>query len=505
MMNININININGIYKKIYSAAFLACIAVLPMSDTIALRNILFGVMLALFSFGIGFSIHIRASTTAALKWVPIPLLLWILYLCLFPLWAPLPDIAWENLRGQWGESIVAWIVAFGAVVILGKRGPGLWSLGIASAFPLLVHLTLSLLAVAGIWSPAFYDHQNLVGLSEEVNRWLHGDWVFGNFHNPMAERFHGVEVMHGNAGYASSVAIAIFATIFIGCRNQLRSTESVLSLLAIGLCFLSIVIFKSRGALLFGGLVLLAGFAWVIWFDRFHTVNYFKSTIGSPGVKLRATLILSLLLAVGTMAYWSIKHDKRWEQMTDKVISGFMVKNPIGTLCRGLSASDEAQIRTRLAGHSEGYVADVLDGLKGEDGGRIILMRAGVEMVPEHPLGLDGSRQSYERLLQGQCNGAPMLNFAHTHNSWIDLSLALGWVGVFLFGWVLLWFMRQAVTARYAQARNPRHGLLFLLAGFWLIRGFFDSLYREHYLEMQAMLLMYLYGSIVSDNRTSG
>lgn len=496
------HININSIYKKIYAAAFLGCIAVLPMSDTIALRNILLGFMLALFLGGMGFSPHIRASTTAALKWVPLPLVLWILYLCLFPLWAPLPDIAWENLRGQWGESIVAWVVAFGAVVVLGKQGPGLWSLGIASAFPLCVHLTLSLLAVAGIWSPAFYDHQNLVGLYQEVANWIHGDWTLGNFHNPIAERFHGVEVMHGNAGYASSVAIAIFTAIFLGSRNQLRSTESALSLLAIGLCFLSIVIFGSRGALLFGGPIVFGGFAWRYWFDHAPSVDRFQYGPGSSVRKVRTTLVVSLLFAVGAMTYWSVKHDKRWEPMLDKVAAGFMVKDPVGTLCQGLSVSDEAEIRVRLAGRSDDYVKDVLDGLKGQDGGRVILMRAGIEMVFEHPLGLDGSRQSYEQLIQDQCHGVPVLEFAHTHNSWIDLSLALGWLGAFLFAWMLICFIRQAVTVKYAPEQDSVRGVLLLLAGFWLVRGFFDSLYREHYLEMQAMLLIYLYGSIMSDDR---
>ena len=32
------------------------------------------------------------------------------------------------------------------------------------------------------------------------------------------------------------------------------------------------------------------------------------------------------------------------------------------------------------------------------------------------------------------------------------------------------------------------------LLSVFWFVRGFFDSLYREHYLEMQALLMIYIY-----------
>ena len=491
-------------YKKVYAAAFLGCIAVLPMSDTIALRNILLGTMLALFAGGIGFSSNIRSDAAVAVKWVPIPLILWIVYLCIFPLWAPLPEVAWDNLRGQWGESILAWVVAFGAVVVLGKQGPGLWSLGIASAFPLLVHLALSILAVAGIWSSDFYDHQNLTGLYEEVSRWVRGDFVLGNFHNPIAERFHGIEVMHGNAGYASSVAIAIFTAIFFGSRDQVRPVESALSLLAIGLCFLSVVIFRSRGALLFGCFIVAAGCAWQYRTARARRAARSHHGPGSAFGMARSALVLSLFLAIGSMTYWSVEHDKRWAPMLDKVVAGFMVEDPTETLCRGLSAEDEAKLRERLAGQSENYINKVISGLKGQDGGRVILMRAGLEMAAEHPLGLDGSRQSYERQIQAQCHGLPTLNFAHTHNSWIDMSLALGWVGAALFCWTLMYFLKVAVSIQSPYLNDSTKTALLLLAGFWLVRGFFDSLYREHYLEMQAMLLIYIYRAAISDDQIS-
>ena len=471
-------------YKKVYAAAFLGCIAVLPMSDTIALRNILLGVMLALFAGGIGFSSTVRSDAAVAVKWVPIPLILWIVYLCLFPLWAPLPEVAWENLRGQWGESIVAWVVAFGAVVVLGKQGPGLWSLGIASAFPLLVHLALSILAVAGIWSSDFYDHQNLTGLYEEVSRWVRGEFVFGNFHNPIAERFHGIEVMHGNAGYASSVAIAIFTAIFFGSRDQVRPAESALSLLAIGLCFLSVAIFRSRGALLFGVFIVAAGFAW----------HYGSARAHSRSGASRSALVLALFLVIGSITYWSVQNDKRWAPMLDKVVAGLMVEDPIGTLCRGISEKDEAKLRQRLVGQSEDYVDKVITGLKGQDGGRILLMRAGTDIMLENPWGYDGSRESYQGLIRLKCHGEPILGFSHSHNSWIDLSLAIGWLGMALFFSIFYQLFTAARKRIISSCKDVSFLALGLLTIFWVFRGFFDSLYREHYLEMQATILMYLY-----------
>jgi len=318
-------------------------------------------------------------------------------------------------------------------VVVLGKTGPGLWALGLASAFPLFVHLVLSALAFAGIWSPDFYSHQNLSGLYAEISRWLQGDFVSGNFHSPIAERFQGVEVMHGNAGYASSVAIAIFMAIFLESRHHLRSARSLWSLLATGLCFLSIVIFKSRGALLFA--CVIASAACILHYGR--TVRAQQSNRHSPGERSGrrpVLLVLSLFFAIGCAMYWSVRHDDRWAPMLDKVAAGFSVKDPVSALCQGLSPEDEARLRERLAGRSEDYIKEVKSGLEGQDGGRVVLMRAGMQMAGEHPLGTDGSRQSYERLMGLRCGGRPVLHFAHTHNSWIDLSLALGWAGATLF-----------------------------------------------------------------------
>ena len=225
------------------------------MSDTIALRNILLVLMLVLLIVGNICSEQIRARTLKVAKVVPLPLVLWIVYLCLFPLWAPMQTLAWENLFGQWGESIIAWIVGFGAFIVLYNRGPGLMSLGIASAFSLIVHLVLSALALMGIFSENFYRKRTLGGLVDEIYAWSHGDLTWMNFHNPLAEGFNGIEVMHGNLGYASSLAIIIFSSVLVrGCKENNRISILTCTT-AIALCFLSLFIIRSRGAIIFGSI----------------------------------------------------------------------------------------------------------------------------------------------------------------------------------------------------------------------------------------------------------
>ena len=175
----------NTIYKKIYAFAFLGCVAVLPMSDTIALRNIFLASMLFLIVYGVMFSFDIRKDFSRSIKLIPIPLILWVLYLCIFPLWAPMPTIAWENLRGQWGESIIAWTVGLGAAVVFRGDGPDLWDIGLASAFPLIIHLLLACLAYFGVFSVDYYGRQSLAGLFLEFTNWLSKDSITHQYFHP--------------------------------------------------------------------------------------------------------------------------------------------------------------------------------------------------------------------------------------------------------------------------------------------------------------------------------
>lgn len=182
---------------------------------------------------------------------------------------------------------------------------------------------------------------------------------------------------------------------------------------------------------------------------------------------------------------------------MMDKVQLGLFLEKPLDILCEGLPSEVELQIRSGLAGQSPAYVDDVLEGLKGQDGGRLLLMRAGLDLMLDNPNGLDGSRQSYQKLMERKCGHTPRLHFAHSHQSWIDLSLALGWVGVLLFAGVMFYFMRQGWHSMENSNFVAFGTALFLLSAFWITRGMVDSVYREHYLQMQAVLLAYAYWRI--------
>jgi hypothetical protein len=194
------------------------------------------------------------------------------------------------------------------------------------------------------------------------------------------------------------------------------------------------------------------------------------------------------------------MSRDLRWQTMVDKMRIGLAQEQPAKVLCDGLSAADEKKIRQDFADRDTAYVDDLIDGLNTQDGGRIMLMRAGVSLVLENPRGQDGSRISYQKLMAQKCGHPPRLGFAHLHQSWMDLSLALGWLGAALFAGVLYSFARAGMGAITRPAIAPWALALTVISVFWFMRGFADSLYREHYLQMQALLMAYLLGRMRID-----
>lgn len=485
-------------YKKTYAFAFMGCIAVLPMSDTIALRNIFLAIMLLLIFSGLISSPGIRQDFTRGAKLIPLPVVLWISYLCVFPLWAQIPETAWANLKGQWGESIVAWFVGFGAAVLFAESRLSLWQLGLASVFPILVHLLLACFAYIGFFSSEYYGHADLGGLLVEVMHWVQGEFKPDGRHYPMRDGFLGIETQPGNIGYASSVAISIFTTLFLIGKRTSNISEMIKAAILVVLCFLSILIARTRGGLLFGILMIVLVSIFEGLVVKSQSEKDIKSKFFNESSPFRNLIICAVIFTLGGLTYLGTKADPRWSTMVDKVKIGFSIADPIASLCHGISPEEELAIRNRLAPKPPSYIQEVIDGVKGQDGGRVILMRAGIQLVLNNPFGLDGSRQSYEQLIRSECGGAPKLYFANAHNSWIDLALGLGGVGVILFLLMLFNFLRYSLTSIVKIDNNPCARLVGVLAAFWIIRGFFDSLYREHYLQMQGLVISYLYISAI-------
>lgn len=481
---------------KILRNLFLTYVAVLPIAETIALRNVL---LVAAFFF-LGYFLLFRRDAMAlpasfAMDKRLIPLGVWVAFLVLFPLWAQEQTPAWENLRGQWGQSILAWLLGIGVVMVCGDRGPSVARLALASGVILLIHLSLTMLA----WSGALGANvPSDLPLSEMAAR-LSTTWHEKELHlgtHPFPWGFRGFDPMHGNLGYSSSQVIGLLcALIYVGWRQR-RKAAALLGVVAIVVCLASVLVAHSRGAVLYDlALVVLWG-GLVIFMTTGSESGAARERGAHRGVALWMTVALVGGLAVFLIS--SLKADSRWSVLIGQARVGWMVPDPVELLCNGMSDDLRWQLKGQLSDMSPSDADNLINGLE-HDGIRVVLMRAGWRLVSEHPAGLDGSRHSFKKLLASRCGRTPAIPFAHSHNGWFDTALALGWLGAAVACFLLAYL--AAISLR--QIRNPNAQpwalALFLLSLFWLTRGVLDSVYREHYLQMQGVVLGYLFARLLA------
>jgi len=282
--------------------------------------------------------------------------------------------------------------------------------------------------------------------LLAEIHIWVSGGFAGLQPYHPIDAGFHGIEVMSGNLGYPSSVAIALFVSLLLKNRNKESIFAVLACLVAIILLFLSLLIVRSRGGMAFGLFVVVLGVLWSGFLTVLRRGRLNDESVGRGYISRVVGLpLLALVFLVG-IGYQGMKVDPRWTQMADKIQAGFTVSDPVSTLCHGLTAADEAAVRKGISAGTPAYADGIIQSIENGDGGRVILMRSGFKLALDIPLGLDGSRQSYERLMEAQCQQPPKLNYAHSHNSWLDMSMAIGWMGVILFALIFIQFFVTAI-----------------------------------------------------------
>lgn len=130
---------------------------------------------------------------------------------------------------------------------------------------------------------------------------------------------------------------------------------------------------------------------------------------------------------------------------------------------------------------------------------GRIAWAREGWRMLMAHPWGTEIARGVFYKLELAKHGHAGM---SHSHNSWIDLGLQVGFPGLLLWGWLLLLLAQFGWRAWRAQ--NDLLGLaLAILVIMLAVRGLLDSIFRDHEIE-QFMLVAGLLFSTLSFGNTN-
>jgi hypothetical protein len=423
-----------------------ACyLAVLPMSGTIALRNV---VLFALCACLVWSFLDLRPP----LHW-PIPLLLWATYLAFFPFISDSPIIAAHSLLGQWGRGLLAMLAGAGVAAVFIKSAQGTaFHLGLISSLPILIHLCLF------VWKA--WDTSSIP--------W--GYW--------------GRETHHADLGYAAGQSVVLLAAAMVTGSSTCRRWAVAL----IVACLLSTALANSRGGFLFA----LTGCFLVI-----------VSVYAARSTYRRRNILLGMAsLLVAGLAFFSIavKEDSRWTNMTSDLVAG-LLGNAIEIECEGTSSIES----TITAQYGSGEKAQsVIFSVQGGDGARVVVLRAGIALAVKHPWGSDGSKWAYQHLLREECSD-PVILMAHTHNGWVDTILALGWVGGVLYLMVFSYFFIIGYNhLRRSAYLNEWAIVLVAMASFWILRGTTDSVFKDHMLEMQGFVLSYAAANLWLRRRVS-
>jgi len=449
--------------KKMYFWVFLAYIAILPFSHTTVLRNLLLMFLIVNIAAYIFFE---KKSLKSYIFYVPVGLRIWIIFLLIFPFFSEDVRVAWQNILGHLGQGAIAWLIGLFSFLILKQFSPNIFTLGVAS-FSLL----------------AFYFIQLIFS-------WMDvGSFPWG---------FRGYDPDHGNLGAAAAQCIVLFMVSLMERGHFSKRLRIIGSLILIALSFLSLIIASSRGSLIFSFLILIISVAFIIW--RFLRFQSSKIIIDFKAKKYFPFAIVIVICFLGWMLLFSlgkiVNKDDRWLLASYKVQTAMQIKNPTNVVCYGLTDIEQSTLEQQIPLADPRKKEEVMKGLR-DDGGRWLNLLTGLELVVENPMGLDGSRQAFAKLLARKCNQPPLNGLDHAHSGWVNLTLSLGWVGLLLF----IGLLARCAWRGYVSSKNLKVQAwalaLCLLAIFWLMRGLVDAVYQDHYLQMQGVLLGYLWERI--------
>lgn len=430
------------LWTGLFAAIYLA---VLPMAGTIALRYLVLVLVLVF----VGRMIWKQSGdfiTVLRDQW-PYPFLVWILYLLLFVFLISVDHkVALQNLENQWGHGVLAAMAGLGvAFALFGTNVSGTFFLGALSSVSNLVHLTL------------FTNKAILTG-SFPIGFW-------------------GREAHHADLGYTACQAVILLSAYLIAGGRKYR----LLAIVLILACLMSVTFASSRAGLAFS----IFGMALVLLGGWMHSTAQVRK-------KYLLWLLPVFVVALAMLAV-AMKMDTRWKSI-DLYFAGAQ-GDAMKIACQGRD-----YLQNELQVTDQDVIGEILQG----NASRLAVLRSGLALMVKTPWGWDGSRQSYQKVLNQYCP-QPASIMAHTHNGWVDTALALGWLGALLYLWLLGFLCVKGYKAiRHGGPDLEWPYALFSLSIFWMIRGLFDSVFRDHMLEMQGFVLFYAFMVILLARRSA-
>lgn len=369
--------------------------------------------------------------------------------------------LAFSNFRAEWMHFIIFSIIGAGAGLIIGKSASTkcLLFLGIAFSIPLWIHLALSAIK----------------GIELGVIPW--GYW--------------GINEIHGDFGYPALEAAILFASFYFCGAN--RKSDKYGSILLIILCITSPLLALSRGGTGFAILGVIFVFITQLLIGRGNKFNLLKGI----GQLLVLTIVVFGIFKLGVAV-----DPNRFGGILSKLSVG-LEGEPTATYCNGIEYLEQ-EIRAKgidITPEVQKGLNSVVDG----DGSRMMAARSGFDLMLQHPMGINQSKQAYQAAVIEACKGNPKIFISHTHNGWIDSALAIGIPGAFLLLIVIIQYARLGWNAlRRSDEATPFGMALFASAMIWILRGLLDSTFRDQMLEMQAFIFAILLGIVLTKTQGS-
>lgn len=371
-------------------------------------------------------------------------------------------QVALDNFTSEWLKLILFSALGAGTGLLISKQHHKTLLLVLALAFatPLIIHLVMA--------------------IPEGIGR---GEIPWGYFGLSGGREIRGSN--HGDLGYGALPA-AIFVSVFVLYQATTRWKISV-SLLLLCVCVASPLLASSRAATAFVFVAVITVLLTGLVLHRPGEIGRRKRICGIAAVSLGLISVTTIGASVD---------QSRWTGVVSRITMGFK-GDPVKIMCEGVgslrqSLEREGQAITPEASQALSSIQDV------QDGSRIMAARAGAKLAPDHPMGINQSRQAYQIAIGQVCD--PDIFLSHTHNGWIDTALAIGIPGAILYLLVLLNFARLGL--RHVRAHNPAvtpFAIALLVTSIvWILRSLVDSAQRDQVLEAQIFTMCFLYGTIV-------
>lgn len=281
-----------------------------------------------------------------------------------------------------------------------------------------------------------------------------------------------------GQKGIIGYLLILICPILIADLVSRQKKSSSLLPLPIWGISLVFVLIFftliaaSSRNGLLVLLLCVILGAAVMIYevYDLWP-------------IKKIITLAFVALTFVAVAVMVSYKVDPRWENFVETIPLAWDIDRNLNWLVH-----DGSNLPLTPSGQS----------VNGSQYFRIAWAHEGWRMLMQHPWGVEIARDVFPRLVQEKYGQGGM---SHTHNSWLDMGLQIGILGLLMWGWIL------GLNARYGwQAwridRNPLGLGLAGLVAIYAAHGMLDSIFREHMLQQFMLVAGLLFSAIVFDKK---